>query len=84
MSDTIIRQYNFAELVYDATQSAAERIMGTVAIALVSADYDKESITTQIFRDYTVTAENRRAAIRSIVPNPYLTYHVIGGDILDV
>lgn len=80
----IARQYDFQESVFDATQSANERVLGTVAIALVIADPDTETIQTRIFRDYTITAENRRAAIRSITPDLNLTYYIIGGDIQDV
>lgn len=82
--DAVIRKYNFAELVFDATLAANDRILGTVAIALVSVDYDKESILTQIFRHSHITAENRQSAIHAMTPNPYHTYYLIGGDILDV
>lgn len=80
---TPVSTYQFLELVFDATQSANERVLGTVAIALVTADHDTETITTKVFRDYTITAENRRAAVRSIVAMPGTVHYIIGGDIFD-
>lgn len=73
-------KYDFLEHVFDATQLASEKVLGTPAIAIVRADSNTGEIKTVVFDDEDNKKDNYHLAIEWITDDGIPVY-IIGGDI---